>query len=59
MGHVRELDAIFTQVYRKDPVQLGQWKIAKRVTPYGSAEPAQAPDPGSGTGGSGTPPTGS
>jgi len=38
MEHVRKLDAIITQVYRKDPQVLAQWQIAKRVTPYVTGE---------------------
>ena len=56
--HVQQLDAIYTQLYRKNPVLLGQWMVAKRATPYAtnapeSAQPAPAPGsgsaPGSGT----------
>ena len=41
IGHVQQLDAIFTQLYRKDAVKLGQWMLAKRATPYtsGTEEP--------------------
>lgn len=57
---MRNLDAIFTQLYRKDPVMLAEWKVANRATPYASATaaaPAPAPDPGSGgsSGDGGTP----
>lgn len=31
---MQKLDAIFTQLYRKNPVLLGQWKVANRATPY-------------------------
>ena len=61
MEHVRKLDAIFTQVYRKDPEKLALWQIAKRVTPYatGDESPTTPPDTGSGTGsGSETQPAG-
>jgi hypothetical protein len=36
IDHMRELDAIFTQLYRKNPVMLALWKIANRATPYAS-----------------------
>jgi hypothetical protein len=41
IAHVQELDAIFTQLYRKNPVMLAQWMLAKRATPYttGPEEP--------------------
>ena len=54
IDHIRELDAIFTQLYRKNPVMLAQWMVAKRATPYSSESVAAAPDPipggGSGSG---------
>ena len=44
--HVQQLDAIFTQLYRKDPVMLAQWNVAKRATPYAKGTASQTPDPG-------------
>ena len=55
IDHIRELDAIFTQLYRKDPVMLAQWKVAKRATPYASGEEQPAP----GGGATNPPPSGS
>jgi hypothetical protein len=50
---VQQIDAILTQVYRKDPVMLGQWMVAKRATPYATNTPSEpeqpAPAPGSGS----------
>lgn len=43
IGHIQQLDAIFTQLFRKDPVMLAQWNIVKRATPYPTA--ATTPDP--------------
>ena len=52
--HIRELDAIFTQLYRKNPVMRALWKVASRATPYTSEPVAPVPDPvpgdGSGSG---------
>ena len=54
IDHMRELDAIFTQLYRKNPVMLAQWKIANRATPYATEPVSPTPDPvpgdGSGSG---------
>ncbi len=52
IDHMRELDAIFTQLYRKDPVMLAQWKIANRATPYATEPvgPTLDPVPGDGSG---------
>lgn len=54
IDHMRELDAIFTQLYRKNPVMLALWKVANRATPYANETVAPAPDPvpgdGSGSG---------
>jgi hypothetical protein len=55
---MRNLDALFTQLYRKDPVLLAEWNVANRATPYRRATAAApAPDPGSGgsSGDGGTP----
>jgi hypothetical protein len=51
IAHVQELDAIFTQLYRKNPVMLAQWKVAKRATPYSNEPVAPTPDPVPGDGG--------
>ena len=48
--HVNQLDTMFTQIFRKDPVALGQLQIAKRATPYPASAPAQTPPPQSGEG---------
>jgi hypothetical protein len=54
IDHMRELDAIFTQLYRKNLVMLALWKVANRATPYTSEPVAPTPDPvpgdGSGSG---------
>jgi hypothetical protein len=53
---MQQLDAIFTQLYRKDPVLLAEWKVTNRATPYArAATAAPAPDPGSGDSSGGTP----
>lgn len=54
MGHVRKLDAIFSQLYVENPELDAAWKSAKRlqkVNVVDSSEPTETPtpDPGSGT----------
>ena len=61
LDHIGELDAIFTQLYRKNPVMLAQWIVAKRATPYATEPvvPTPGPVPGEGSGSGGTPSVGS
>jgi hypothetical protein len=56
--HIQQLDAMLTQIYRKDPVMLGLWRIAQRATPY-STSSAPTPTPPPSEGGGGTQPVGS
>lgn len=51
---MRNLDALFTQLYRKDPVMLAEWKVANRATPYASSAATPAPDGESGGSGDGS-----
>lgn len=47
--HMRDLDAIFTQLYRKVPVLLAEWKAANRAMPYSTTEATVDTGSGSGT----------
>jgi hypothetical protein len=51
---VRKLDAIFSKVFKTDPVKFAAWKAARRVERNPVSTPAE-PEPG-GSGSGGTPP---